>query len=147
MKRITRLLVLALSLVILVSMVLPAASAQEGGSILDEVRARGTLNCGVNGLVPGFSSLDPDTGQMLGFDADFCRAVAAAIFGEATDTNINFIQVTAQERFTALQNRQIDVLFRNTTYTLQRDGELGIDFGPTTFYDGQGLMVRADLGV
>jgi general L-amino acid transport system substrate-binding protein len=147
MKKITRLSVLALSLIILVSMALPVASAQEGGSILDEVLARGTLNCGVNGQVPGFSYLDPDSGQMLGFDADFCRAVAAAVFGEVTDTNINFIQLTAQERFTALQNGQIDVLFRNTTYTTQRDGELGIDFGPTTFYDGQGLMVRADLGV
>jgi general L-amino acid transport system substrate-binding protein len=147
MKKITRLLVLSLSLIMLVSMALPAASAQEGGSTLDEVRARGILNCGVNGQVPGFSYLDPDSGQMLGFDADFCRALAAAIFGEATDANINFVQLTAQERFTALQNRQIDVLFRNTTYTTQRDGELGIDFGPTTFYDGQGLMVRADLGV
>jgi general L-amino acid transport system substrate-binding protein len=146
MRKITRLSVLALSLIILVSMALPMASAQQT-SILDEVLARGTLNCGVNGQVPGFSYLDPDSGQMLGFDADFCRAVAAAIFGEVTDTNINFVQLTAQERFTAVQNRQIDVLFRNTTYTLQRDGELGVDFGPTTFYDGQGLMVRADLGV
>ena len=146
MRKITRLSVLALSLIILVSMALPVASAQQA-SILDEVLARGTLNCGVNGQVPGFSYLDPDSGQMLGFDADFCRAVAAAVFGEVTDTNINFVQLTAQERFTALQNGQIDVLLRNTTYTLQRDGELGIDFGPTTFYDGQGLMVRADLGV
>jgi general L-amino acid transport system substrate-binding protein len=146
MRKITRLSVLALSLIILVSMALPMASAQQA-SILDEVRARGTLNCGVNGQVPGFSYLDPDSGQMLGFDADFCRAVAAAVFGEVTDTNINFVQLTAQERITAVQNRQIDVLFRNTTWTLQRDGELGVDFGPTTFYDGQGLMVRADLGV
>jgi general L-amino acid transport system substrate-binding protein len=146
MKKIARLSALALSLVFLVSLALPTVSAQEG-SILDEVRARGVLNCGVNGQVPGFSYLDPDSGQMLGFDADFCRAVAAAIFGEVTDSNITFIQLTAQERFTALQNRQVDVLLRNTTWTTQRDGELGIDFGPTTFYDGQGLMTRGDLGV
>jgi general L-amino acid transport system substrate-binding protein len=146
MKKIARLSALALLLVFLVSLALPTVSAQEGG-ILDEVRARGTLNCGVNGQVPGFSYLEPDSGQMLGFDADFCRALAAAIFGEVTDSNITFIQLTAQERFTAVQNRQIDVLLRNTTWTTQRDGELGVDFGPTTFYDGQGLMTRGDLGV
>jgi general L-amino acid transport system substrate-binding protein len=84
---------------------------------------------------------------MLGFDADFCRALAAAIFGEVTPENLTFIPVTAQERFTAIQNRQVDVLFRNATWTLQRDTELGLDFGPVTFYDGQGLMTRADLGV
>ncbi len=146
MKKVTRLSVLSLLLVALVAMALPSASAQDG-STLEEVRARGTLNCGVNGQLPGFGFLNPDTGEMLGFDADFCRAVAAAIFGEVTPENLTFISVTAQERFTAIQNKQVDVLFRNATWTLQRDGELGLNFGPTIFYDGQGLMARGDLGV
>ena len=147
MRKISRLLALSLTLVMLVALALPAVSAQEGTSTLDDVKARGYLNCGVNGQVPGFSALDPNTNEMLGFDADFCRAVAAAVFGEVTADNLKFIPLTANERFTALQTRQIDVLMRNTTWTLQRDGELGVDFGPTTFYDGQGLMVKADLGV
>ena len=141
---------LSLTLVLVAAFALaavPGASAQDGGSLLDEVIARGVLNCGVNGQVPGFSFLDPDTGEMSGFDADFCRAVAAAIFGEVTADNIEYIPLTANERFTALQTGQVDVLMRNTTWTLQRDGEFGIDFGPTTYYDGQGLMVHADLGV
>jgi general L-amino acid transport system substrate-binding protein len=145
MKNTARLIVLSLLSVMLITALALPASAQ--GSILDEVRTRGKLICGVNGQVPGFSFLDPDTGEWSGFDVDFCRAVAAALFGEVTGDNLEFVPLTAQERFTALQTRQIDVLFRNTTWTLQRDGELGIDFGPTTYYDGQGLMVRADLGV
>lgn len=151
MKSIARLLVFTtLTLVLVATLALPAADralAQEGASLLDTVRNRGRLICGVNGQVPGFSFLDPDTGEMTGFDADFCRALAAAIFGEVTADNLEFVPTTAQERFTALQSGQIDVLFRNTTWTLSRDGELGIDFGPTTYYDGQGLMVHADMGV
>lgn len=143
MKRLSFVLVL----VLLLSLALPTASAQEGESLLDEVKARGRLICGVNGGIPGFSFLDADTGEMSGFDADFCRVVAAAIFGEATEDNVEFVMLTAQERFTALQTGQIDVLFRNTTWTTTRDGDLGIDFGPTTFYDGQGLMVQADSGI
>lgn len=147
MKRMTRLSLLSLLIVILLTGVcLPGVSAQDGG-LLAQVRSRGVLNCGVNGQLPGFAALDPNTNQMLGFDADFCRALAAAIFGEVTDTNLTFVQVTAQERFTAIQTGQIDVLFRNATWTVQRDAELGIDFGPTTFYDGQGVMTRGDLGV
>ena len=90
MKKVARLMGLVLSLIFLVSLTLPSASAQ-GGGILDEVRARGTLNCGVNGQLPGFGFLNPDTNEMLGFDADFCRAVAAAIFGEVTPENLTFI--------------------------------------------------------
>ena len=89
----------------------------------------------------------PDTGEVSGFDADYCRALAAAIFGEATGDTLEFVALTAAERFTALQNGEVDVLFRNTTWTLSRDSDLVGDFGPTTFYDGQGLMVPADLGV
>ncbi|MBN1965355.1 MAG: amino acid ABC transporter substrate-binding protein [Anaerolineae bacterium] len=153
MKRITRLIVSASLIVILAAAFSPLASpvpAQralaQGGSILDDVIARGQLICGVNGQVPGFGFLDPDTGEWSGFDVDFCRALAAAVFGEVTAENLVFVPLTTQERFTALQTRQVDVLFRNTTWTLSRDGELGIDFGPTNYYDGQGLMVHADLG-
>ncbi|NDJ75929.1 MAG: amino acid ABC transporter substrate-binding protein [Chloroflexi bacterium] len=148
MQKVARLFVIAsLVCVLAASFVVPGVAQAQDGSLLDEVLERGTLICGVNGQVPGFSFLDPDSGQMTGFDADFCRALAAAIFGEVTDDNLEFVQLTAQERFTALQTGSVDVLFRNTTWTLQRDGEFGIDFGPTTYYDGQGLMVKADLGV
>ncbi len=143
MKRLS----LALALILLLTLALPTVSAQEGGSLLDVVKARGKLICGVNGQIPGFGFLDPDSGQMLGFDADFCRVVAAAVFGEVTADNLEFVMLTANERFTAVQTGQVDVLFRNTTWTTSRDGDLGVDFGPTTFYDGQGLMVKADLGV
>jgi len=145
-----RAIYLGLSLALLVAVTLPflpgSPALAQGGSILDDVLQRGVLNCGVNGQVPGFGYLNPDTGQWEGFDVDFCRALAAALFGEVTDSNINFIPTTTQERFTVLQTRQAAVLFRNTTWTISRDGELGLDFGPTTYYDGQGLMVRADLG-
>ena len=143
MKKITILLIV----VMLVSFTVPSVFAQDGGSLLDTVRDRGYLICGVNGQVPGFSFLDPDTGEWSGFDVDFCRALAAAVFGEVTADNVQYVPLTAKERFTALQTGQVDVLFRNTTWTLQRDGEFGIDFGPTTYYDGQGLLVKADLGV
>jgi general L-amino acid transport system substrate-binding protein len=143
MKKITVLFVLML----VVSLVMPTViGAQEGGSLLDTVRARGTLNCGVNGQLPGFGYLNSDTGEWSGLDVDFCRALAAAIFGEVTPENLTFIPTTAQERFTAVQTGTIDVLFRNATWTLSRDTDLGLDLGPVVFYDGQGLMVRADLG-
>jgi general L-amino acid transport system substrate-binding protein len=119
--------------------------AQEGG-ILAEVKARGYLNCGVNSSVPGFGALDPNTGEIKGFDVDFCKAYTAAVFGEVTDQNLKLIPLSAQERFTAIQTKQVDVLSRNATWTLQRDTELGLNFGPVTFYDGQGLMVKADIG-
>jgi general L-amino acid transport system substrate-binding protein len=122
-----------------------AQAAPEGK--LAEVLERGSLVCGVSGTLPAFSFLDPDSNEMTGFDADYCRALAAAIFGEVTSDNLEFVSLTAAERFTALQNGQVDVLFRNTTWTLSRDTDLAGDFGPTTFYDGQGLLVRADLGV
>jgi len=111
------------------------------GNTLKTVTERGRLICGVHGKVPGFSNLDPD-GTMRGIDADFCRVVAAAIFGEAGA--VEFRQLSAQERFIALQRGEVDVLFRNTTWTLSRDVQMGLDFGPIIFYDGQGVMVRND---
>jgi len=110
---------------------------------LQAVRDRDRLICGVNSSVPGFGYVDAN-GQNVGFDIDFCKALAVAIFGDAT--KVEFRPVTAAERFTALQTNEIDVLSRNTTWTITRDVELGTDFGPTTFYDGQGMMVRKDSG-
>ncbi len=110
-----------------------------GGSTLAAIQARGTLNCGVNNAVPGFGFVDAD-GNYSGFDIDFCKALAAAVFGDAT--KVTYVPLTAQQRFTALQGREIDVLIRNTTFTATRDGSLASTFATTTFYDGQGMMVR-----
>jgi general L-amino acid transport system substrate-binding protein len=110
---------------------------------LAAVKDRGSVICGINTSVPGFGYLDAN-GQNVGFDIDFCRAFAAAIFGDPSAAE--FRPVTAAERFTTLQTNEIDVLVRNTTWTFSRDVELGTDFGPTTFYDGQGMMVRKDSG-
>jgi general L-amino acid transport system substrate-binding protein len=113
------------------------------GETLAAVQDRGTLNCGVNEAVPGFGFRDPD-GNFAGFDIDFCKAVAAAVLGDATA--VEYIPLTAQTRFTALQSGEIDVLIRNTTWTATRDGSEGATFLHTTFFDGQGMMVRADSG-
>ncbi len=121
-------------------------TAQEDmtGNTLQNVLDRGNLVCGGNQSLPGFGSLAED-GSFNGFDIDYCRALAAAIFGDASKVEIR--PLTAQERFTALQTGEIDVLIRNTTWTLQRDTELGANFTATTFYDGQGMMVRGDSGI
>ncbi len=123
----------------------PAApAAQAGESTLKIVQDRGRLICVGNAAVPGFGFLD-EAGNFSGFDVDFCKAVAAAIFGDATAFEIR--PTTAQERFTVLSSGEADVLFRNTTQTMSRDTDLGANFGPVTFYDGQGIMVRKDSGV
>ncbi len=103
------------------------------------VQERGQLICGVNGGLPGFSFLDQASGDMTGFDADFCRAVAAAVLGDAEA--VEFRPLSADARGPALQTGEIDVLIRNTTWTVSRDTSWGL-FAPTTFYDGQGIMVR-----
>jgi len=112
---------------------------QDGG-ILAAVQARGVLNCGVSGAAVAFSYTDAD-GSMNGIDADYCRAVAAAVLGDADA--VEFTSLTAAERFTAVQTGAVDVLMRNSTWTQSRDTEVGMDFGPTTYYDGQQLMARA----
>jgi len=125
----------------------PATTAQvevvASGSLLDTVQARGTLNCGVSGSAVAFSDTQPD-GSITGFDADYCRAVAAAVLGDASA--VSFTALTASERFTAVQTGDVDVLMRNTTWTQSRDSSVGMDFGPTTYYDGQQLMARASDG-
>lgn len=123
----------------------PVVVAPTGfGVTLETVKARGNLICGVNSQVPGFGYVDAN-GNFSGFDVDYCRAVAAAIFGDPT--KVEFRPVTAAERFTALQSGEIDILSRNTTWSLVRDTELGNNFVHTTFYDGQGMMVPVDTGI
>ena len=112
---------------------------QDEGDLLTVVQERGTLNCGVSGSAVAFSETQPD-GSTTGFDADYCRAVAAAILGDAGA--VNFVPLTAAERFTALEAGDIDLLVRNTTWTQSRDTDLVLDFGPTTYYDGQQIMAR-----
>ncbi len=118
--------------------------AQVEGSMAETVQNRGTLVCGVNDAVPGFGFTAAD-GSFSGFDIDYCRAVAAAVLGDSTA--VEFRPLTAQQRFTALQSGEIDVLIRNTTFTASRDGGEGATFVTTTFYDGQGMMVKADSGI
>ncbi len=108
------------------------------------VQERGQLICGINGSLPGFSFLDSASGETTGFDADFCRAVAAAVLGDPT--LVEFRALNADARGPALQSQEIDVLIRNTTWTVTRDTDWGL-FAPTTFYDGQGMMVRSADGI
>lgn len=119
-------------------------SVQTGGDgVLAAVQERGTLVCGVNDGVPGFGVVD-ENGEFSGFDIDYCRVIAAAVLGDAEA--VEFRPLSADERFTALQSGEIDVLVRNTTHTATRAGSEGAAFAPTTFYDGQAMMVPADSG-
>jgi general L-amino acid transport system substrate-binding protein len=118
-----------------------AQPGQEGGDLLQRVTNRGNLICGVNDAVPGFGFVTEE-GEFQGFDIDYCRAVAAGILGDAEA--VEFRPLTAEQRFTALQAGEVDILIRNTTWTSSRDGSEGARFLTTTFYDGQGMMVRSD---
>ena len=117
-----------------------AASA----TTLEDVQAKGFVQCGVSQGLPGFSNPD-SAGAWSGLDVDYCRAVAAAIFGDAEA--VRFTPLSAKERFTALQSGEVDILSRNTTWTMSRDTQLGLNFAGVTYYDGQGFMVRESLGV
>ncbi|TAJ91713.1 MAG: amino acid ABC transporter substrate-binding protein, partial [Reyranella sp.] len=121
-----------------------AAGTAYAGKDLDAIKARGQLICGVSTGVAGFASADSQ-GKWTGIDVDVCRAVAAAIFGDAD--KVKFVPTTAQQRFTALQSGEVDLLVRTTTYTLTRDTALGFDFTGVNYYDGQGFMVNKKLGV
>ena len=109
-----------------------------GGGTLQEVIDRGTLNCGINGVLAGFSL--NEGGEYTGFDVDYCKAVAAAVLDDPEA--VEYVELDADTRFTALQSGEIDVLMRNSTWTASRDGDLGLDWTATTFYDGQGMVVR-----
>src|SRR5215471_19943275 len=123
---------------------LSSTALAEGAGTLDTVKQRGVLICGVTQGIPGFSNPD-DQGNWTGLDVDMCRAVAAAVFNDAT--KVKFTPLSAKDRFTALQSGEIDVLARNSTWTLSRDASLGISFVGVNYYDGQGFMVRKSLKV
>jgi general L-amino acid transport system substrate-binding protein len=125
-----------------VGAVLAAATGAAAGT-LDDVKNKGFVQCGVNTGLAGFSISDA-SGNWKGLDADFCRAVAAAIFNDPN--KVKFTPLSAKERFTALQSGEIDLLSRNTTWTMSRDTKQGL-FAGVTYYDGQGFMVRKSLGV
>jgi general L-amino acid transport system substrate-binding protein len=122
---------------------LGASYAQAAGT-LESVKAKGFIQCGVNANLSGFGSQDKD-GNYKGLDIDFCHAVAAAVFGDAT--KVKFTPLSAKDRFPALQSGEVDVLARNTTWTASRDSQLGFDFRAVNYYDGQGFMVRKEIGV
>jgi len=113
-------------------------------SIVARIQDRGELICGVNSTLAGFGTQN-DAGDYEGFDIDFCKAVAAAVLGDAEA--VTFRSLTAAERPTALASGEVDMISRNTTWTLSRDTEWGATFGPTTFYDGQGIIVKVEFGV
>jgi general L-amino acid transport system substrate-binding protein len=113
---------------------------QDGGT-LEAIQERGTVRCGTRDALPGFAVLTPE-GDHVGFDADFCRVIAAAILGDAEA--VEFVDLATEARFTALQSGEVDVLVRNTTWTAGRDGAEGATFLQPNFYDGQGMMVAAD---
>ncbi len=119
-------------------------SLSVNANTLKDVQKRGYLICGVNTGLPGFSSAD-STGKWSGIDVDVCRAVAAAVLGDAS--KVRYVPLTAKERFTALQSGEIDMLSRNTTWTETRDSSLGLNFAGVNFYDGQAFMVHKSLGV
>ncbi|GGF50246.1 amino acid ABC transporter substrate-binding protein [Aliidongia dinghuensis] len=114
-------------------------------TVLDTVKQRGALNCGTDNTAPGFGYLNTKTGKMEGLDVDFCRAMAAAVFGDGS--KVNFVIVTDKSRFNALQTGQVDVVFAHTTVKPVRESAIGIDFLPINFYDGTGIMVKASAGV
>lgn len=121
-----------------------ALSTGASAGTLDDIKAKGHVQCGVTTGLAGFAAPN-DAGQWAGFDVDFCRAMAAAIFGDAA--KVKYTPTTSKERFTALQSGEIDVLARNTTWTFSRDVNLGFEFVGVNYYDGQGFMVRKSLGV
>jgi len=123
---------------------LSAIAKESTGDTLKVVQDRGYLVCGVSQGLPGFSNTN-DQGEWQGLDVDFCRAVAAGIFSDKN--KVKFIPLSAKERFTALQSGEIDILARNTTWTFIRDTTLGLDFIGTLYFDGQGFMVKKELGV
>jgi general L-amino acid transport system substrate-binding protein len=120
------------------------AGSALAGPTLDKIKKDGALTCGVSTGASGFSAAD-STGKYTGLDVDVCRAIAAAILSD--EKKVKYVPLTAQQRFTALQSGEVDLLSRNTTWTLQRDTSLGLNFAPVTYYDGQGFMVAKKLGV
>src|SRR5437763_13741926 len=130
--------------VVIAASVLAASTVIASAATLDTVKSRGTLVCGVSAGFAGFSAPDSQ-GNYKGLDVDYCRALAAAVLGDPS--KVRFVALTAQNRFTALQSGEIDVLYRNSTQTFLRGATLGLRQGPVNFYDGQGFVVKKDAGV
>ncbi len=131
--------------IFLLASIMPLVAAE---ATLAVVKERGYLKCGVSQGLTGFSSPGDrgnEKGKWVGMDVDICRAVAAAVFADAD--KVRFIPLSAKERFTALQSGEVDMLARNTTWSMHRDTALGIDFAAINYYDGQGFMVRKELGI
>jgi len=135
---------------LLVSLALAATATFGLGAVaahagtLDDVKSKGVVQCGVNTGLPGFGNPDA-SGKYTGFDVDYCRAVSAAIFGDPD--KVKYVPLGGTERFPALQSGEIDLLVRNTTWTMSRDTTLGFTFAGVNYYDGEGFMVRKSLGV
>lgn len=127
-----------------VVLLLTASGLAQAGATLDAIKKNGFIKCGVSDGLPGFSFADAK-GNYSGIDVDVCRAIAAAVFGDAA--KVKFTPLTAKERFTALQSGEIDLLSRNTTWTSSRDTAQGMNFAGVTYYDGQGFLVNKKLGV
>lgn len=123
---------------------LGVGSFAQAGTTLDAIQKKGFVQCGISDGLPGFSYAD-EKGNYLGLDVDVCRAVAAAMFGDAS--KVRYSPLTAKERFTALQSGEVDILSRNTTWTSSRDAGLGLNFAGVNYYDGQGFLVNKKLGV
>ena len=123
---------------------LALTASTASAATLDDVKAKGFIQCGVSQGLPGFSNPDAD-GNWSGMDVDLCKGIAAAIFGDAEA--VKFTPLSAKERFTALQSGEIDVLSRNTTWTMSRDTQLGLNFAGVNYYDGQGFMIRTDMDI
>lgn len=135
----------ALSIATTAALMLMAGQAQAAsGDTLAQIKKKGELQCGVSDGLPGFSNPNAK-GVWEGIDVDLCHALAAGIFGDAN--KVKFIPLNAKERFTALQSGEVDVLSRNTTWTLSRDATMGLTFTSTLYYDGQGFLVNKALGV
>jgi general L-amino acid transport system substrate-binding protein len=130
--------------IVITTALLAASSLPAAAGTMDTVKQRGQLVCGVSAGFAGFSAPDSQ-GNYKGLDVDYCRALAAAVLGDAS--KVRYVALTAQNRFTALQSGEIDVLYRNSTQTYLRGVTLGLRQGPVNFYDGQGFVVRADAGV
>ena len=125
----------------------PGGGKQSKGkskTLKQHTEVKGFVRCGVSQGLPGFSNADA-SGNWTGVDVDVCRAVAAAVLGDAN--KVKFTPLSAKERFTALTSGEIDILSRNTTWTLSRDADIGLTFVGVNFYDGQGFMVRKDSGI
>ncbi len=133
-----------LATVVAASSAFTATSASAAESTLDKVLSAGVLSCGVSTGLPGFSNPN-SKGEWEGIDVEYCQALAAAVLGDKT--KVKYVPLTAKERFTALQSGEIDVLSRNTTWTLHRDTALGLNFVGVNYYDGQGFMVKKELGI